>query len=130
MMRPDRPASRVSVLLLALSVVAVGSLAGAHGAGLSFEQPAAVRSVGDVELSPDGSRVAFTLSVPRKPGEDDDGSAWSELHMISADGSAHRPFIAGHVNVSSIRFSPGARPRPCVASYVSANFSQRILMNE
>ena len=33
--------------------------------GMTFEQLAAIRSVGSVELSPDGSRIAYTLTVPR-----------------------------------------------------------------
>ena len=35
--------------------------------GLTFEQLAAIRSVGSVELSPDGSRIAYTMTVPRDP---------------------------------------------------------------
>ena len=45
--------------------------------GITFEHIAAMRSVGSVAISPDGSRIAYTLSVPRRPGVDDDGSAGS-----------------------------------------------------
>ena len=40
----------------------------AAGDGLNFEQIAAIRGVGSVELSPDGTLIAYGLSVPRRPG--------------------------------------------------------------
>ena len=69
---------------------------------------AKVRSVGAVSTSPDGTQVAYTLSVPRRPGVDDDGPAWTELHVIRPDGTAV-PFVTGEVNVSSVKWVPGAK---------------------
>ncbi|MDZ4774460.1 MAG: S9 family peptidase, partial [Planctomycetota bacterium] len=47
----------------------------------------AVRGVGAIAMSPDGTRVAYTLGVPRKAGKDDDGANWSELRVLdTADG--------------------------------------------
>jgi dipeptidyl aminopeptidase/acylaminoacyl peptidase len=86
-------------------VVAFGGGAEA-GDGLSFEQLAAIRSVDEVVVAPGGSFIAYSLDVPRKPGVDPDGPAWSELHVVSVEGGADASYISGDVNVSSIRFSP------------------------
>ncbi len=98
--------------LYSLALVVIGAalsggiaVAGETG-GLSFEQLAAIRSVGDVAFSPDGSLVAYTLSVPRRPGEDDDGSAWRELRVVSVPGGVDRVYVGGQVSVSGIRFTP------------------------
>jgi dipeptidyl aminopeptidase/acylaminoacyl peptidase len=61
--------------------------------------------VGSVAISPDGNYVAYTKSVPRIPLRDEDGAAWSELHVVDAKGNS-RPFVTGHVNVGSIQWTP------------------------
>jgi dipeptidyl aminopeptidase/acylaminoacyl peptidase len=76
------------------------------GEGLSFEQLAAVRSVGEVVVAPGGSFIAYTLDVPRKPGVDPDGAAWRELHVVSVEGGAGSSYISGEVKVSSLGFTP------------------------
>jgi len=67
---------------------------------------ARIQTVGEVALRPDGEAIAYTLSVPREVGEDDNGPAWSQLYVVSFDGSENRPFVAGEVNVSHLRWSP------------------------
>lgn len=74
--------------------------------GLTFEQLAALRSVGSVELSPDGSRIAYTLTVPRRPGHDENGPARTELRVTATDGSWDRVYVSGKVDPSGIRFTP------------------------
>ncbi len=106
---PGRPARATARLLLCLACVVAATFAApsaARAEGLGFEQLAALRSVGEVQLSPDGSLAAYTLVVPRHPGHDDDGPAWQELHVVSMADGGDRSFISGHVNVSSIRFTP------------------------
>lgn len=66
---------------------------------------AKIRSVGSLEVSPDGKLIAYTLSVPRPIYTDDDGPAWSELHVVDRSGRS-RPFVTGKINVSSIRWTP------------------------
>ena len=98
-------------LLCAMCVLAA-SLTGAgvaSGEGLGFDQLAALRAVGEVQLSPDGSLAAYTLVVPRRPGCDDDGPAWQELHVVSMADGSDRSFISGHVNVSAVRFTPDGK---------------------
>ena len=61
---------------------------------------AKIRTVTAAEISPDGSRVAYVLAVPRRPLEDEDGAPWAELHVVSRDGVSHT-YVAGDVNVSA-----------------------------
>ena len=85
------------------------------GAGLSAEgelfspgHVAKLKSVTSAAVSPDGKHVAYALSVQRRPLEDDDGSAWSELWVVDAQGNA-RPFVTGEVNVGGVRWTPDGR---------------------
>lgn len=66
---------------------------------------ASTRSVGTVELSPDGSLAAYLLVVPRRPLDEDSGGAWTELHVLemAAPGSS-RPYITGEVNIGRPTF--------------------------
>lgn len=64
-----------------------------------------LRAVTAVAVSPDRAEVAYLLSVPRKPMTDDDGPAWSELHVVNTKGES-RPFITGKINVSDIAWMP------------------------
>lgn len=89
--------------LTALALIALPTAAIADG--MTLKQLASLRSVGAAEISPDGSMIAYTRSVPRELGTDDDGGAWTELHVIGADGQS-RPYIAGEVNVSAVAWGP------------------------
>jgi len=73
---------------------------------------AKLRSVTSAAVSPDGSQVAYTLSVPRQPLTDEDGTALSELHVVATDGDAlgaTRPFITGKGNIGSVQWTPDGR---------------------
>jgi dipeptidyl aminopeptidase/acylaminoacyl peptidase len=101
--------SKVRVLnfaLVATFLVICGSLAAEAGGGLGFEHIAAMRSVGDVVIAPNGSFVAYTLNVPRIPGVDEDGGAWRELHVVAVENGVDNTYVGGEVRVSSILFSP------------------------
>ena len=98
--------------LLLLGLVLTGSIAAEDDPApnrLDFPHVAMTRSVVSAEISPDGSRVAYVLSVPRRPGEDPDGSAWRELHVGSIDGTGARAYVAGEVRVGAVRFTPDGR---------------------
>lgn len=71
---------------------------------------AEIRAVTAAAFSPDGRQVAYTLSVPRQPGIDDDGEAWTELWVVAADAGARpRAYITGKVNVGTVRWTPDGR---------------------
>jgi len=75
---------------------------------------ARVRFVSAAVISPDGTRIAYTLGVPRQPWLDNDdpahkdGTAWSELHVVDLDGKS-RPFVTGQVSVSGVRWTPDGK---------------------
>lgn len=74
-----------------------------------FEHLAAIRQVTDVEIAPDGARIAYLVSIPRTPGDGDDGPVRHALHVATRgdDGyQAGRAFVHGSVDVSAPRFSP------------------------
>jgi dipeptidyl aminopeptidase/acylaminoacyl peptidase len=69
---------------------------------------AKIQYVTSAKISPDGTRVAYVLSVPRIPFEDEDGPAWSQLHVVEENGET-RSFITGEVNVGSIDWTPDGK---------------------
>ncbi|MDH5823927.1 S9 family peptidase [Luteimonas sp. RD2P54] len=75
---------------------------------MTLEQIATARSVTDVAIAPDGSETAYVLSVPRRPGVDDDGPAWSELHVVDRAGNS-RGFVTGEVSVAAPAWTPDGR---------------------
>lgn len=90
---------------VALALACAPGLALAAGGGMTLEQVADVRAVGAVLPSPDGRQVAYTLSVPRRIGIDDDGPAFAELHVGDANGTT-RGYVTGKVNVSGVAWQP------------------------
>lgn len=69
---------------------------------------ARLRAVSSAAISPDGSRVAYLLSVPRDINADESGPPWTQLHLVDAEGNS-RPFIGGDVNISAIQWTPDGK---------------------
>jgi len=69
---------------------------------------ARLKVVTSARISPSGEYIAYTLGVPRKPFLEENGPAWSELHVADRDGNS-RPFITGEVNVSGIDWTPDGK---------------------
>jgi dipeptidyl aminopeptidase/acylaminoacyl peptidase len=93
--------------LIALGLaLATLSLRGAES--FTPQHVARVRAVTAAVVSPDGREVAYVLSVPRKPMVDDDGPAWTELHVVNAGGES-RPYVTGKVNVSDVAWTPDGK---------------------
>ena len=44
--------------------------------------------------SPDGSRIAYLLAVPRDPFKEDDGPSWQELHVVEVAGGKDTTFVS------------------------------------
>ena len=103
--RRVRHPRRLTVLVSTFLLGAVAVQAQEVAMSFAFEQVAALRRVTDVAIGPDGQSVAHVVSVPRRPGIDEDGPAWAELHVTRPDGTS-RPFTHGAVNVSNVRFAP------------------------
>ena len=58
-----------------------------------------IRAVSSAAISPDGSKIAYILSIPRRPNVDEDGPSWAELHVVGPDGKS-RAYVTGEVNVA------------------------------
>ena len=63
------------------------------------------KRVSAAQMSPNSEWIAYTVSVPREPG-DEAGGAYSELWLVSTRLGNPKPFITGKVNVSGPRWSP------------------------
>jgi dipeptidyl aminopeptidase/acylaminoacyl peptidase len=99
----------LSILLLAVVLAAAAPLARAQAqGGLTPQDVAQLRSVGNVAMHPDGSRVAYTLRVQRIPLLGDDGPQHVELHVVDSAG-ASRPYITGAGTVSNIAWTPDGK---------------------
>ena len=96
---------RVFRLLALLPCILLLGVVDADARGLTAWDVAQIRSVGSIAVSPDGQFVAYTVSVPRMPMEDDNGPAWSELHVYDREAETSRPYITGEVNISTIRWT-------------------------
>jgi len=66
---------------------------------------ARLRYVDDVQISPDGTRIAYALIIQRNPFKESDGAAWYELHVVDTEGNS-RPYVTGEIRVSEIRWTP------------------------
>ncbi len=91
-----------------LGALVVPRVARAANEELTPHHVAKIQSVGSIAISPDGSQVAYTLSVPRDPFEQKNGSAWAELHLVGKDGEI-RPYITGEASVASIAWTPDGK---------------------
>ncbi len=69
---------------------------------------ARLRTVAAAAISPDGTQVAYLLSVPRNPFKEKDGPAWAELHVVDLSGNS-RPYVTGQVNVSAVDWTPDGK---------------------
>ncbi len=99
---------RVASPLLALVLVLVSAASAIAQEVFTPHHVAKLRTVAQVAISPDGTEVAYVLAVPRIPFQDDDGPAWTELHVVRTDGQS-RPYVTGAVNVASVRWTPDGK---------------------
>ncbi len=100
----NRPAIAGLVLAVLAIILPPTATRAEQRPGMSLHDIAGLRTVGEVEVSPDGARQAYTLIVPRAPGQGEDGAAWTELWLAGGEG-APRPFITGEVNVGDIAWT-------------------------
>ncbi len=101
--------NRRSIFIFAATFAAFLVLAwvplASKAAVFSPEDALKIKYASSPSLSPDGSRAAFLVRVPRKP-DDKPGSAYSELHVVSLETANTRPFVTGDVHISSPLWSP------------------------
>jgi len=93
---------------LGLLLAAAFHLQAAEPASFSEYDVARLQYVGQVAMAPGGDQIAYTLTVQRNPFREEDGPAWSELHVVDSDGQS-RPFITGQVNIGQPEWTPDGR---------------------
>src|SRR5271156_2786920 len=69
---------------------------------------AKLRIVTAAVISPDGTQIAYLLSVPRQLPKEKDGPSWSELHVVDTKGNS-TPFITGEVRIGDISWTPDGK---------------------
>lgn len=69
---------------------------------------AKIKLVTSAVISPDGTQVAYILSVPRQLPKEKDGPAWTELHVVDTKGNS-TPYVTGQVNVDHIAWTPDGK---------------------
>jgi dipeptidyl aminopeptidase/acylaminoacyl peptidase len=103
-MKARPSASGIAALaILGLLILVPQSICAANP--FSPEDALAFKRVSEAAISPNGEWIAYTVSVPRAPS-DEAGGAWSELWLVSTKAGEPRPFIAGKVNASGVRWRP------------------------
>ncbi|MEL6870513.1 MAG: S9 family peptidase [Pseudomonadota bacterium] len=95
---------KVVLLIRTMMFVGVAPVATAQQP-MTLEDIIALQRVTKVALSPDGSEIAYLKSVPRTVYVDDDGPAYSELHVVDTQGRS-RPYVTGASQVSDVAWAP------------------------
>lgn len=99
----------MSALRHALLAAALLSSTAIHARPMTPEDVARLESLGNIALSPDGTRIAFTTSHrPDVTRGEDNGPALQQLFMAQGPMEA-RAFLPADVNAQSIGFSPDGR---------------------
>ncbi len=97
---------RLPVLALLATTIAYGGAASADV--VKPEDILSTRYATSAVISPDGKRIAHTVSTPRTIDEKA-GGRYAELHVVDTRTGDSRPFVSGKVNVSTLRWSPGGK---------------------
>lgn len=88
--------------------LAFGASGHAQDGTFTAHHVAKMKVVTSAVVSPDGTQVAYVLGVPRQIPKEKDGFAWTELHVVDANGTS-TPYITGPVNVDSIAWTPDGK---------------------
>src|ERR1700722_3162116 len=97
-----------SLFTFAAAVIMIPFPASAQDTVFTPQHVAKLRIVTSAVISPDGTQVAYTLSVPRQLGKEKDGPSWSELHVVDTKGNS-TPFITGPVRIGDISWTPDGK---------------------
>ena len=97
-------------LLCAATLLASASIAATASARpMTPEDVAKLENLGELVVSPDGNRVAYTTArLPDVTAGEEDGTTKQQLKLAYGPDSA-REFLPADMDVSSVRFSPDGR---------------------
>ena len=97
---------RICIIIILIFIVQMSNSYSAEV--LSPADVLQTKSIGHVDIRPDGKWIAFTISTPRK-ADDKPGGAYRALYVISTRTGEKRPFITGKVSISSPTWSPDGK---------------------
>ncbi len=96
--------------LASFALFAAVLCAPAHAADvLTPQRVARLASVTTALLSPDARSIAWVASVPREPGVEPDGAAWSELWLSDFEGGTPRRFLGPKSEFSALEWTSDGR---------------------
>ena len=99
----------VKIFLLVITIILPGLISGQNSSQVLSESDLLnIRTCEDAVISPDGEWIAYTVSVPRQPN-DEPGSSYRELHVVSPGTGNSRSFISGAVNISDPQWNPDSK---------------------
>ncbi|MCA1768344.1 MAG: S9 family peptidase, partial [Idiomarina sp.] len=94
------------MLLRAVSGIALAAWAADIDArDMSLMETVTTKAIRSAQLSPDGQFTAVIRSTPRTPYEDEDGSSYSELVLINAEGE-ETSYLSKDKKFSRVSFGP------------------------
>ncbi len=108
-MRPGPILPRRTLVCAPLFIALLLGPAMANGRGMNPWDVARLKNVASVAVSPDGGRIAYTLSVPRDPMSDENGPVDRELHVYDRRAQRTQAFVVGKVHVSHVSFTADGR---------------------
>jgi dipeptidyl aminopeptidase/acylaminoacyl peptidase len=93
-------------IAVCLATIAVAASVHAADDTITPLDVARMKSVSSQAISPDGKSIAYTLRVQRDPLKGENGSAWTELHVVDTGTGKSRPFITGKVSINGVTWTP------------------------
>ena len=97
------------IALTAVLLAGVSIASAAQARPMTAEDVAKLESVGQIAVSPDGSRVAYTTaSLPDITAGEENGTTRQQLKLAYGPNNA-RDFLPDDMNVSGVQFSPDGR---------------------
>lgn len=78
-----------------------------------------MKTVKDVALSPDGTKVAFSV-VSRRPVDEGKGNNYKELFIMPVDSREIIPILEGKNDFSEVQWTPDSRSVSCLAKFDSS----------
>jgi dipeptidyl aminopeptidase/acylaminoacyl peptidase len=94
---------RSQILAVTMTLVMAGAAAAKEN--FSANHLARLRTVMAIEISPNGQQIAYVLNVPRRPFVEENGPAWTELHVVDQAGSS-RAYVSAPSDVAAIAWKP------------------------
>lgn len=94
-----------------VSLLVLGSAAGALGEGLTPLDVAKLKMVGGADISPNGRYIAYTMAIPQDPSAADfkNDGALAQLRVYDTKTGLDRLFVGHDDKMRSIRWSPDSR---------------------